>query len=650
MEKPKNRAGGATPAPARDFSQEPTPSLRPPRRETAQEVLQEEPTEQDQLPDLPSLPEAAFPDEPTPDLRRPRGPQMPHLARGGQLHPRRGRTLIQYTPPNRPEPALARPSSVLTPPPGQLPEPGIQGKRFGRYLLTGMLAQGGMAQVHHALLRDESGFEKPLAIKCMRRELSQDPEFVRRFADEARIASTLGHSNIVQVFDFGQVEGQYFLAMELIQGPDLGALLDRLAKAGRSMPVPAVLHVAAGALRGLGAAHGRVDAAGNAAPVVHRDMSPQNILISLTGEVKVADFGIAKAASNLVQTRAGIVMGKFFYMAPEQAMGLPVDPRSDIFSMGAVLYEMLSGRPLWGGTSPDELVRQVISAPMPGLSHLGGPDAPELGRILKRVLSREPLERPEDGNTLARELERLLHRLSPGYSRDDLADLVRQVEGAPDPARADPVGAAPVHRENEEESPSLDELRQRWPEQTPLDPSAAPDPAAGAASGVVVAREETQVLPLEDSAGSSSEPLPRTPTAMRPRWHGQALALSLALMLGVGVGLGVGLAAARPGLEKRRLAPGATVRHGPWSLSLKGARPVANAAAPRFLVELWLDHPQGLEPTAGRLFSLRGEPALFWTTAEVQGETILRLVFAGKPSPVVFAPPGETPAQLDLAF
>ena len=648
MDKPENRAGGQVSPSAGNFGDEPTPSLRPPKRDTSRDTLLDAPPVPERIPELPSLPGAAFPEEPTPDLRSPRDPSTPPMARGGQVDPRRGRTLIQYTPPGALSPAAARVPSDHTPPPEPGPAPMIQGKPFGRYLLTGLLAQGGMARVHHALLRDESGFEKPLAIKCMRRELSQDPEFVRRFVDEARIASTLGHSNIVQVFDFGQAQGRYFLAMELVQGPDLGSLLDRLAKAGRSMPVPAVLQVAAGALRGLGAAHRRVDAAGNAAAVVHRDMSPQNILISLTGEVKVADFGIAKAASNLVQTRAGIVMGKFFYMSPEQAMGLPVDPRSDIFSMGAVLYEMLSGRPLWSGGSPEELVRQVISAPMPDLSHLGGPDAPELGHILKRVLSREHDERPEDGNTLARELERLLHRLSPGYSRDDLADLVRQVEGVPNLARTLPVVAAPAFREGEEESPSLDELRQRWPEHTPLDSDVAPDQEVDGASGVEVAREETLVHPLEDSSGSSPTPLAEAPEKIRPRWHGQALALTLALLLGVGAG--VGLASSGRGPEKRRLAPGATVSHGPWSLSLKAASLVPNTATPRFQVELWLGHPEGLKPESGRMFSLRGKPALFWTTAEVQGETILRLVFGGKPSPVLFAPPGEAPAQLDLAF
>jgi eukaryotic-like serine/threonine-protein kinase len=633
-------------------SDAPTPSMRPPT-----DAFSEDATPNLRLPSSDSD-AAEFPDDPTPDLKYPRDPSTPHQAKGGGLHPRRGRTLIQYTPP----PPLGqgstpdKSSSALTPPPGTAPtlEPQIQGQRFGRYVLTGLLAEGGMATVHHALLRDDSGFEKPLAIKCMRRELSQDPEFVRRFVDEARIASTLGHSNIVQVFDFGMADSRYFLAMELVQGPDLGSLLDRLAKARRSMPVPAVLQVAIGALRGLGAAHRRVDAQGNAAPVVHRDISPQNILISLAGEVKVADFGIAKAASNLVQTRAGVVMGKFFYMSPEQAMGLPVDPRSDIFAIGAVLYEMLAGRPLWHGKSPEELVRQVLNAPLPGLSQLGGPDAPELGKILERVLSREPAHRPVDGNTLARELESLLHRLRPGYSRDDLADLVAEVEGTQAPGSPAPAVASArpgVWNAEDDGSPSLDDLLERWPEQPPEEQ--APPVAHSGARGVELARDPTLVHPLEDS-GESLIPSPAvsktTPVAPRRGWTSVVLVLSLALILGVGVGAGLGLAGAPPAVKALKLGPGLTVRHGAWSLSIKGAGAVPNATEPRFMVQLWLGKTRDLPPTAGRLFTLRGEPALFWTSAKVQDDTIMRLVFAGRPGPLIFAPPGEPAARLDLAY
>ena len=697
--RPNKGDGAAVPPPARDFADDATPNLRLPTPaydfaddatpnlrlpilavESEGPALEEEPTVEvagassrslqyegedagSQIPDLPDLPlapEVAFPDvagassrslaeqgedagSSTPDLRPSRDLRSPHMVRGrrpGGAHPRRGRTLVQYTPP---APGVARPATSPSPGPdteqeeerGEIQE---QGERFGRYLLTGLLAEGGMARVHHALLLEESGFEKPLAIKCMRSGLSDDPEFVRRFADEARIASTLGHSNIVQVFDFGQVQGQYYLAMELVQGPDLGSLLDRLAEAGRTLPLSATLFVAAGVLRGLGAAHRRLDARGNPAPVVHRDMSPQNILISLSGEVKVADFGIAKAASNLVQTRAGVVMGKFFYMSPEQASGQEVDARSDIWSMGAVLYEMLAGRPLWRGSSPEELVRQVLRAPLPDLRQLGGADAPELGRILERVLCRAPYERPEDGNALARELERLLHRLSPGYSRDDLADLVRRVEGAPDPSGTPPGRSSPgLFHDAGDESPSLDELRQRWPEQAS---TAAQEPSEGA-RGVEVVRGDTDVHPIEDTVEALDEPTPGPVRVTRRGWL-LPLLLGLALLLGAGAGY----ALSGPGLAERRLEPGATARHGAWSISLREAGPVAGASSPRFSVKLWLGHPRGVTSSDGRLFLRQGSAPLFWTMATVQGETTLRMVFAGEPGEVVFTPEGEEPLRL----
>ena len=396
--------------------------------------------------------------------------------------------------------------------------------------------------------------------------------------------------------------------------------------------------MAAGALRGLGAAHRRVDARGNPATVVHRDMSPQNILISLSGEVKVADFGIAKAASNLVQTRAGVVMGKFFYMSPEQASGQEVDARSDIWSMGAVLFEMLAARPLWQGNSPDELVRQVVSAPLPNLRQLGGPDAPELGRILERVLCRDPEGRPEDGKALARELERLLHRLSPGYSRDDLADLVRRVEGATDPSGTAPEVSAPgLFRDAGDESPSLDELRERWPEQQ----SPAPDTAPGDASGVEVVRGDTDVHPIADTEPELAAPA-TVSQPDRPRPWLLPLVLAAAIMLGAVTGY----ALSGPGLAQLRLSPGTAARHGAWSLSLREAGPVEGAPSPRFMVEIWLGHPRGVTASAGRLFSRQGKAALFWIVATVQGETRLKMVFAGEQGEVLFSPDGEEPTRL----
>lgn len=306
-------------------------------------------------------------------------------------------------------------------------------------MLLDLIAEGGMARVFRGVRRSEGGFEKPVAIKCMLPELASDLTFVERFTDEAHIASTLNHANIVQVFDFGRQGDEYFLVMELVAGTDLGRILSRLNRKGERMPLPAVLFVASETLWGLGAAHRRCDATGRPAPVVHRDMSPQNILVAEGGSVKVADFGIAKAAGKLVKTRAGMIMGKYFYMSPEQARGEPVDARSDIFSTAAVIWEMLCGRPLFAGETPEEVLRQVVRGCSEPASRRH-PDLPsELDAILARALDLDRERRHADGNMLARDLVQLLHRLAPGYSREDLGAWLRSL----DPRQADPTRSTP---------------------------------------------------------------------------------------------------------------------------------------------------------------------------------------------------------------
>jgi tRNA A-37 threonylcarbamoyl transferase component Bud32 len=292
---------------------------------------------------------------------------------------------------------------------------------FGRYLLLELLAEGGMAQVYRAVLRETSGFEKQVALKRVRRELGEDPEFVARFVDEARIASTLSHGNVVQVFDFGRTEsGEHFLAMELVDGPDLGTLLAACREAGQPFPIPTATFVIAEVAQGLGAAHRRLPS-----PVVHRDVSPQNVLLSRSGEVKVVDFGIALAAEKALRTRTGLVLGKCRYMAPEQARGEALDARADVFATGAILFELLAGSSLFDGKTPEQVLEQVLAGPIPPLSSRNPEVPPALDEVLARALDRDRDRRPADGAALARELEGLLHRMAPEFTREDLAALIR---------------------------------------------------------------------------------------------------------------------------------------------------------------------------------------------------------------------------------
>lgn len=303
---------------------------------------------------------------------------------------------------------------------------GVEGLgTFGRYLLVEELAAGGMGQVYRAMLRGGPGFEKEVALKRVLRELGEDDEFVMRFGDEARIASTLSHGNIVQVFDFGEHEGEFYLAMEFVDGPDLGTLLQAAHRAQQPVPRPAALYIAAEFCRGLAAAHQRRDARGKPTPVVHRDVSPQNIIVSRAGEVKVTDFGIAKAADNALRTKTGMLMGKVRYMAPEQARAEGVDARADVFAAGCVLFEMLAGRPLFDGPTPESVLLAVVQSPIPRISQVATNVPDGLDAILERALDREREHRYADGAALARDLERLLHVIAPAFSRDDLAALVR---------------------------------------------------------------------------------------------------------------------------------------------------------------------------------------------------------------------------------
>ncbi|MCA9670956.1 MAG: protein kinase, partial [Myxococcales bacterium] len=371
---------------------------------------------------------------------------------------------------------------------------------FGRYQLIELLAQGGMAQVYRAVLRGGPGFEKHVALKRVIRELSQDPEFVARFADEAGIVSTLSHSNIVQVFDFGSVDGEYFLAMELIDGPDLGTVIE--AASPQPLPLPVALYIGSAMSRGLGAAHGRVDQDGAAAPVVHRDVSPQNVLVSRAGEVKVVDFGIALAAEKALKTRTGMVLGKCRYMAPEQALGERVDARADVFATGAVLFEMLAGRPLFDGATPQQVIAQVVQGQIQAPSVFNSAVPASVDQICLKALALDRAQRHADCTALARDLERQLHTLAPGTSRDDLSQLLAHLAPRDRPASLPPEEVPTYVTDGASPQPSASASATATPPKGPL---------SSAFSAAALDAPPTVADPL--SAGPSDIPTdPRGPS------------------------------------------------------------------------------------------------------------------------------------------
>src|SRR5690606_24924839 len=202
---------------------------------------------------------------------------------------------------------------------------------------------GGMAEIFLARQEGLEGFEKTICIKRIRPHLSSQANFVRMFLNEAKLAAQLNHPNIVQIYDLGRINDSYFIAMEYISGRDMSRIVPKAERAGIPFPMIYALRIASSVCEGLYYAHTKSDAFGNSLNVVHRDVTPENMLVSWDGTVKIVDFGIAKANTQIEQTRAGEIKGKLSYMSPEQAMGKQLDARSDIFSLGAVLYEWVTG-------------------------------------------------------------------------------------------------------------------------------------------------------------------------------------------------------------------------------------------------------------------------------------------------------------------
>ncbi len=265
---------------------------------------------------------------------------------------------------------------------------------FGPHLLLlERINVGGMAEVFRAKAFGVEGFERFVAVKRILPTLAADQEFVAMFIDEARIAAHLTHQNIVQIYELGQDEGTYYICMEYVAGRDLRLILDRQKRLGRPMDPVASAFVVARVCEALDYAHRKRDPAGRALGIVHRDVTPQNIILSYDGEVKLCDFGIAKAASRISRTEVGVLKGKFAYMAPEQVQGRPTDRRGDIFALGVIFYEMLTGERLFVGDSDYATLEAVRVARVPSPRRLVPGLGKDLEAIVMRMLAREPTHR-----------------------------------------------------------------------------------------------------------------------------------------------------------------------------------------------------------------------------------------------------------------
>ena len=294
-----------------------------------------------------------------------------------------------------------------------------------KYRLTQKIGSGGMAEVFRATGEGPEGFERAFVVKRILPRLSDAPEFVGMFVDEAKISARLLHPNIVQVFEFAYHDGGYYIVMEPVEGVDMAFLLRKLERRGAVAPAAFVAEVGRQACRGLGFAHGLTSPDGKPYGIVHRDVTPPNIMVAWNGAVKILDFGIARAVQQLrtSQTDAGTVKGKMSYIAPELLQGQPADARSDLFSLGVVLHELLSGRRLFVGENDLETLKLVSEMPVPRPSARNPEVKPALDEVILRALARDPAKRYQSADEMSQDLERLV--LRKRYAASSFAKQVR---------------------------------------------------------------------------------------------------------------------------------------------------------------------------------------------------------------------------------
>jgi len=314
-------------------------------------------------------------------------------------------------------------------------------QRIGPYELHDLIGRGGMAEVYRARRDGPGGFAKDLALKRIRKKYAKDERLVARFMDEARIAGALNHGNVVQVYDFGQVARDYFIAMELVEGMSLASLLELARVQSLELPFALIAFIGAEMCTGLAHAHGLTDPSGKVLDLVHRDVSPQNVMLAFTGDVKIADFGIAKAADSLAQTEAGLLVGKTSYMSPEQAGGKVLDGRSDLFSAGIVLWEALTLEPMLPRDDASKALEMLSRGAMPRPSSRRSDTPKELEGIVMQALAQAPEDRFATGDAMARALRSFHHRTAPGFGRQELAELLEWL--GPDGSRRSTPGHLP---------------------------------------------------------------------------------------------------------------------------------------------------------------------------------------------------------------
>ncbi len=428
---------------------------------------------------------------------------------------------------------------------------------FGRYQLLEKIGAGGMAEVFKARMKGEQGFEKIVAIKRIVPHMATNAEFVTMFVDEAKLAAQLNHNNITHIYDLGKVDAWHYIAMEYVDGKDLRTLLKLGKERGFPLPAELALFIAAKIANALDYAHRRPAPDGSELNLVHRDVSPQNILISDEGDIKLCDFGIAKAASKVSTTMSGALKGKLQYMSPEQAWGKRLDRRSDIFSLGSVLYEMLTGAPLFEGDTDMSVLESVREGEVAPPTSRGVEVPKRVDQIVLKALAKNPQERYQNASEFEKDLHAVLYTYQPSPGPADLAIYMHRLLEAP-PASDDEIDAA------------FDAARDMPRPAAPSVPVSGVPPKKG--KGLVIAKAHTGDVTRPSLPSPAPLPVPAPRRAM-----GESAAAPVLPAAGeskksrTGLFAGIGIAAAV-------LVAGALfVTKDRWS----GAKPAVTAPAPK---------------------------------------------------------------------
>jgi len=303
----------------------------------------------------------------------------------------------------------------------------VRAQKFGRYMLIDRIAVGGMAEIFLARQIGLEGFEKLVVLKRIRPELSRKKSFVSMFLNEARLSAQLNHPNIGQIYDLGRYGESFFIAMEYVFGRDMRRVIPKAESKGIPFPLVYAMKIASQACEGLYYAHQKTDLYGNPLGIVHRDITPENIVVSFDGTVKVLDFGIAKAANTVEQTRAGEIKGKLSYMSPEQCMGQTLDHRSDIFSLGVVLYEWVTGFKLFTGESDVAVLKAITDGRVYRPSYFKA-DVPEpVEDILMKALEKDAEARYQSAWEMQYDIDRFLSENEFTPSNIHLSNFLKQV-------------------------------------------------------------------------------------------------------------------------------------------------------------------------------------------------------------------------------